>query len=113
MSALASLVTVVPGAWKVADRPAVLTMIGACILFTPLGVLALRFAPPEAIQTGIGIADAPDARRPPGRVARAGGGGTGRAAGVGALAGLTGGSTGLNGPPVILFNLGTRGSRWR
>jgi hypothetical protein len=26
---------------------------------------------------------------------------------VGALAGITGGSTGLNGPPVILFNLGT------
>jgi hypothetical protein len=42
MSALASLVTVVPGAWKVADRRTVLTMIGACILFTPLGVLALR-----------------------------------------------------------------------
>jgi uncharacterized membrane protein YfcA len=36
MSALASLVTVVPGAWKVADRPAVLTMIGGAILFTPL-----------------------------------------------------------------------------
>lgn len=28
---------------------------------------------------------------------------------MGALAGITGGSTGLNGPPVILFNLGTAG----
>jgi uncharacterized membrane protein YfcA len=55
MSALASLVTVVPGRWKAADRPTVLTMIGACILFTPFGVLALRFAPPEASRTGIGM----------------------------------------------------------
>jgi uncharacterized membrane protein YfcA len=52
MSALASLVTVVPGAWKAADRPTVLTMIGACHPVHALGVLALRFAPPEAIQTG-------------------------------------------------------------
>jgi hypothetical protein len=29
-------------------------MIGACVLFTPLGVLALRFAPAEVIRTGIG-----------------------------------------------------------
>jgi preprotein translocase SecF subunit len=36
MSALASLVTVVPGAWKVADRPAVLTMIGAPSCLRPL-----------------------------------------------------------------------------
>jgi hypothetical protein len=29
--------------------------------------------------------------------------------GIGAAAGVTGGSTGLKGPPVILFNLGTEG----
>jgi hypothetical protein len=37
------------------------------------------------------------------------GAGLGARLGIGALAGLTGGSTGLNGPPVILFNLGTEG----
>jgi uncharacterized membrane protein YfcA len=109
MSALASLVTVVPGAWKVADRPAVLTMIGGAILFTPLGVLTLRLAPPEAIQTGIGaltlltLAALLAGWRVPV------GAGRGARVAVGALAGVTGGSTGLNGPPVILFNLGTQG----
>jgi uncharacterized membrane protein YfcA len=55
MSALASLATVVPGAWKVADRRTVFLMIGACVLFTPLGVLALRFAPAEVIRSAIGV----------------------------------------------------------
>jgi uncharacterized membrane protein YfcA len=109
MSAMASLVTVLPGAWKAADRPTVLTMIGACILFTPFGVLALRFAPPDVIQGAIGIltlltlaALLAGWRVPVGA-------GLGARLGIGACAGLTGGSTGLNGPPVILFNLGTEG----
>lgn len=109
MSALASLVTVVPGAWKVADRRTVALMIGACVLFTPLGILALRLAPPEVIRTGIGVltlvtlgALLAGWRVPVGF-------GTKSRLGVGALSGLTGGSTGLNGPPVILFNLGTEG----
>jgi hypothetical protein len=87
MSALASLVTVVPGAWKVADRPTVLTMIGACVLFTPLGVLALRFAPPEVIQDRDRDADAPD----PGRILAGWrvpvGAGRGARLGIGALCG--------------------------
>ncbi len=109
MSALASLVTVLPGAWKVAERRAALGMVAACVLFTPLGVLALRFAPPEVIRTAIGAltlltlaALLAGWRVPVGAGLRA-------RLGIGALAGLTGGSTGLNGPPVILFNLGTEG----
>jgi uncharacterized membrane protein YfcA len=109
MSALASLATVVPGAWKVADRRTVFLMIGACVLFTPLGVLALRFAPAEVIRTGIGVltlltlaALLAGWRVPVGAGLRA-------RLGIGAVSGLTGGSTGLNGPPVILFNLGTEG----
>lgn len=109
LSALASMVTVIPGAWKVADRPAVATMIGACVLLTPVGVLALRFAPSEVLTTGVAVitlltlAGLVAGWRVPV------GAGTGSRLGIGALAGLTGGSTGLNGPPVILFNLGTEG----
>lgn len=106
LSALASLVTVVPGAWKAADRPSVAVMIGACVLFTPIGILALRFAPEAVIRTGVAVltlltlAALIAGWRVPAR------GGWPMRAGIGALAGLTGGSTGLNGPPVILFNLG-------
>lgn len=107
VSALASLITVVPGAWKVADRRTVLLMIGACILFTPLGVLALRLAPVDVLRVGISVLTLLTLL-----VLLAGwrvplGAGWPLRAGVGALAGVTGGSTGLNGPPVILFNLGT------
>jgi uncharacterized membrane protein YfcA len=109
MSALASAVTVLPGAWRVADRRATLAMIGACIVFTPLGVLALRLASTEALRAGIGVltlvtlgALLAGWRVPVGT-------GLGARLGVGALAGITGGSTGLNGPPVILFNLGAAG----
>ncbi|MBY6202322.1 sulfite exporter TauE/SafE family protein [Maritalea mobilis] len=109
LSALASLFTVVPGAWKVADRRATAVMIAACLVTTPLGVAALRLAPEDAIRTGVCAltlltlaALLAGWRMPvtPGVATRAG---------IGALAGLTGGSTGLNGPPVILFNLGTAG----
>ncbi|AHM02709.1 hypothetical protein roselon_00254 [Roseibacterium elongatum DSM 19469] len=109
LSALASLVTVVPGAWKVADRRATGLMILACLVATPLGVAALRLAPGDAIRAAVCVltlltlaALVMGWRMPvsPGPVMRAG---------VGALAGVTGGATGLNGPPVILFNLGTAG----
>ncbi len=109
MSALASFVTVIPGAWKAADRPRVLTMVATCVLFTPLGVLALRFAPTDAIRLAIGVLTLLTLatllagwRVPVGAGIRA-------RLGIGALAGITGGSTGLNGPPVILFNLATEG----
>jgi len=106
-SALASLVTMVPGAWKVADRLAVGILLGACTLFAPLGILALRFAPADAIRVAISVVTLVTL------VALISGwrvpvsGGRWWQAGAGALAGITGGSTGLNGPPVILINLGT------
>ncbi|MEM7723893.1 MAG: sulfite exporter TauE/SafE family protein [Pseudomonadota bacterium] len=107
LSALASLFTVVPGAWRSADKPTVGLMIGMCILLTPVGVLALRFAPAEALRVAISIltlvtlAALIAGWKVPLR------GGWRLRAGIGGLAGLTGGSTGLNGPPVILFNLGS------
>lgn len=106
-SALASLVTVVPGALRAADKRSVAVMIGACLIFTPLGVAMLRLAPEAAIRalvsvlTLVTLAALIAGWRVPLR------GGWPLKAGVGALSGLTGGSTGLNGPPVILFNLGS------
>ncbi|MEM6913872.1 MAG: sulfite exporter TauE/SafE family protein [Pseudomonadota bacterium] len=106
LSALASLVTVVPGAWKVADRRSVMVLVAACVVLTPVGVLALRFAPEEILRTAIAVITLATlaALLAGWRVPLSAGRRTQVA--VGALAGLTGGSTGLNGPPVILFNLG-------
>jgi uncharacterized membrane protein YfcA len=107
LSALASLVTMVPGAWKVADRRAVALMVGACLIFAPLGVAALRLVPSDTIRVAISavtlvtLAALIRGWRVPVS------GGRWWQAGAGALAGITGGSTGLNGPPVILINLGT------
>lgn len=109
LSALASLVTVVPGAWRVADRHQTLMMIAACLVTTPLGVAALRLAPEPAIRTAVcaltlaTLAALVLGWRLPVRA------GLPLRLGIGGLAGVTGGATGLNGPPVILFNLATPG----
>lgn len=106
LSALASLFTVVPGAWKVADRPAAIRMISAAVLATPLGVLLLRWADTDAIRLAISIMvlvtlialiSGWRMRTKPSHAAQIG---------IGAASGITGGSTGLNGPVVILFNMG-------
>jgi hypothetical protein len=109
LSALASLFTVVPGAWRVADRRAVGAMIAACLVFTPAGVAALRLAPAEAIRTAIALVTLGTLAALLAGWRMPVGSGAGPRLAVGALAGLTGGSTGLNGPPVILFNLGVAG----
>lgn len=107
LSALASLVTVFPGAWKAADRRQTLLMLGVSLLFMPLGIALLRLAPEIAIRTAVCVLTLATLTalvagwKVPVR------GGRGLQLGVGALAGITGGSTGLNGPPVVLFNLGT------
>jgi uncharacterized membrane protein YfcA len=109
ISALASVATVVPGAWPQADRRVVAVMLAASVLSTPLGVLVLRLAPEEVLRTIVAVLTLATLvalmagwRVPVGAGLRT------RAA-VGALSGVTGGATGLNGPPVILFNLGTEG----
>ncbi len=110
LSALASLVTVIPKAWKVADRPQTLLMVGMSLVTMPLGIALLRFTPEVTIRTFVCILTLVTLA-----VLLAGWkvplkGGNGLRAAVGALSGITGGSTGLNGPPVILFNLGSEQS---
>ncbi len=106
MSAAASFVTVVPGAWRVADRRRVAVMIGIAVVFTPLGVWALGALPGPAIRTAVSlIVLLTLAALVAGWRLRAAGWGARGA--VAALSGMLGGATGLNGPPVILFNLGT------
>lgn len=107
LSALASLFTVFPGAWKVADKRATLLIVAMSLVFMPVGIFLLRITPEVTIRTAVCVLTLVTL------VALLAGwkvplrGGRGLHLGVGALAGITGGSTGLNGPPVILFNLGT------
>ena len=107
ISALGSLVAVFPGAWTVADKGQTLLMLAVSLMSMPLGIALLRLAPEVAIRaavcglTLVTLAALVVGWKVPLR------GGQGLRIGVGALAGISGGSTGLNGPPVILFNLGT------
>lgn len=105
LSALVSLVTVVPSAVREADLKATATLILAAIVATPVGVWALGIADQDVVRLVVAVivlvtltalvmgwrlATAPTM---PHRV------------GIGAAAGVMGGMTGLNGPIVILFQL--------
>ncbi|TMM54263.1 sulfite exporter TauE/SafE family protein [Sulfitobacter sabulilitoris] len=105
VSALASLVTVVPRAWAQADRPATLWMIGCATLTAPLGIWVLRTTDVATLRWGLLIVVAVTLlalmtgwrySTRPGRMTRAG---------VGLGTGFLGGATGLLGPIVILFQL--------
>lgn len=106
VSALASFVTLVPQAWPQADRRAALTMLGAAVVFIPLGQLVLvtmditplrwivcviSLLTLAILLTGVRYTQRP------GPVAWLA---------VGSGVGFMGGSTGLNGPLLILFQLG-------
>lgn len=106
VSALSSLVTVVPRAWNVIDRRAVGVMLAAAMAGFPFGVWALRSFDPTVIRwlvsgvvlvTLAALVAGWRMRTEPGTSARVG---------VGAATGVIGGATGLTGPVVILFNLG-------
>lgn len=107
LSALGSLFTVFPGAWKVADKRQTLMIVAMSIVFMPVGIFLLSVTPEVTIRTAVcALTLVTLAALLAGwKVPLAGGRSLQLA--VGALAGVTGGSTGLNGPPVILFNLGT------
>jgi uncharacterized protein len=107
LSAMASLLTVVPAAWRAADRGAVTGMIGIAIVFTPFGVWMLGAVSGETIRAAVSVIVLTTlVVLVGGWRLRAGGGWSARGT-VAALSGALGGATGLNGPPVVLFNLGT------
>jgi uncharacterized protein len=72
LSAGAAFVTVVPGAWAVADRRTVLVMIAIAVVFTPVGVRALGAVPGEAIRTAVVGHRARHARGAPSRAGASG-----------------------------------------
>ncbi|MGX9354156.1 sulfite exporter TauE/SafE family protein [Roseobacteraceae bacterium S113] len=105
ISALSSLVTVVPRAWGQAEKPAVLLMIAASAITTSLGLYVLRTTDVTimrwavlavvsitllALISGWRIAAHPST---PARGA------------IGGAAGFVGGATGLAGPVMVLFQL--------
>ena len=107
ISALSSLVTVVPTAWRDCDRPTTLAMILAANITLPAGVWLLSVLDPETIRLVVAILTAITLTvliagfrftlRP----------GLAPSMGVAGAAGVMGGATGLLGPIVILFNLAT------
>ncbi|WP_299967297.1 sulfite exporter TauE/SafE family protein [uncultured Roseobacter sp.] len=110
LSALASFVTLVPQAWQQADRPNTLLMIGAAILCAPLGIWILRTTDVTVIRwvlsgitagTLVMLMAGWRYHTVPTKSLRAG---------IGAAAGVMMGSVGLNGPLVILFQLGGQDS---
>ena len=110
VSAIASLVTVVPRAWGQADRRAVMVMIGAAVLTAPLGLYILRTAAIEPLRWAVAGVVALTLialmlgwryeARPTMPVRGA----------IGAATGFVGGATGLLGPIMVLFQLGGQDS---
>ncbi|WP_240722265.1 sulfite exporter TauE/SafE family protein [Poseidonocella sp. HB161398] len=110
LSALASLVTVVPRAVRQVEPGPTALMIGAAFLTAPLGIWVLRTADPLALRWMMSalVALTLAALMAGWRYSAVPGRGT-RAL-VGAATGMVGGATGLTGPVVILFHLGGQGS---
>ena len=106
VSALSSLVTVVPRAFGQTDKRALGQLLLATMAGFPLGVWVLRVGDEVTIRWAVSIVVLVTLaalvagwrmRAAPGVAARLG---------VGAATGVVGGATGLTGPVVILFNLG-------
>lgn len=106
VSALSSLVTVVPRAFPQTDKLALGQLLLAAMLGFPLGIWALRSWDETAIRWAVSgvvlltltaLMAGWRMKTRPTRGARLG---------VGAATGVIGGATGLTGPVVILFNLG-------
>jgi uncharacterized membrane protein YfcA len=107
VSALISLVTVVPRAWRQAEIRAVMTLVLSAFVTMPAGVWLMRIVDETALRLVISLVVIVTlvammagwrhavSGRPLVRV------------GVGAATGILGAATGLMGPIVILFNLGS------
>lgn len=105
LAGIGSMFTVFVPAWRKADKIATATLLGASCLTLPFGTWILRTSATDALRWLVAILVAVTLaalvlgwrRTAPDTMAVR--------AGVGGAAGLIGGSTGLAGPVVILFNL--------
>lgn len=110
LCAISSLVTVVPRAWGMVEKPALGQVLLAAMAGFPLGIWALRAWDETAIRLAVsGVVLVTLAALVAGWRLRAAPGMRARL-GVGAATGVVGGATGLTGPVVILFNLGSGAS---
>lgn len=100
--------TMVPAALKRCERRQVFLLAGGAALGMPLGIVVLKFTDPEILRGAIAVtvlvmaAGLASGWRYRGRPSAA------LSAGTGATAGLLGGATGIGGPPVVLFWLGSQ-----
>lgn len=110
VSAIASLVTVVPRALKHVEKGPTAVMILSALCTAPLGIAVLRIVPQDTLRWMVAAVVAGTLvllmtgwryETRPGWLARVT---------VGAGTGLVGGSTGLTGPVVVLFHLSGQGS---
>lgn len=105
VTALGSALTVLPDAWRDADRRATLTMLAFAFAFTPVGLWCLGVLDREVIRWAVSVVvfitlaaliTGWRFRTQPGWRAWVG---------VGSGVGFVGGATGLNGPVLVLFQL--------
>ncbi len=107
---LASVVTVLPRALKLADKRDTGVLLAASLVGLPLGVWLLKVVDPELMRWGIcGVAALTLAALVAGW-RRKTQDTRGALIGVGAASGALGGATGLTGPVMILFKLSGQGS---
>ena len=106
VTSLGSILTVLPQAWADCDRRASVITLGAALALLPLGVWVLRTSDPTALRWGVSAVVI-------GTLAALVAGwrytfspGPRSWAAVGAGVGFLGGATGINGPVLILFQLG-------
>jgi len=105
LTGLLSTATLMPRAWKHADRTEVSWLAAASVVTVPLGIMALGILDPLAIRwfvagmAGTTLVLMVLGWRYTGHIGRGG------LLGLGAAAGLTGGMTGVSGPIIILFYL--------
>ncbi|WP_040817056.1 sulfite exporter TauE/SafE family protein [Litoreibacter arenae] len=105
VSALASLVTLVPRAWPQMDKPSVFTMILFSMLGAPLGIYLLRTSDVTHIRWAVLIVAAITLAALMSGWRQSLSSLCSTQAGVGAATGFVGGATGLLGPVMLLFQL--------
>ena len=107
---LASVVTVLPRALKLADKRDTGVLLAAALVGLPVGTWLLKVVDPEAMRWGICVVAAGTLCALVAGWRRKTQDTTGALVGVGAASGALGGATGLTGPVMILFKLSGQGS---